>query len=99
MMAAAQDTIACDLTANHNQTLILHVDADELLPGAYRASVWASHSDDEVLRREVPVALGQTVVELVSDIDHIGFAIYRTSDGQCVDLMEVSSDLWRSASA
>ena len=88
MMAAAQDAIACDLTANHNQTLILHVEADELLPGAYHASVWASHSDDEVLRREVPVALGQTVVELVSDIDHIGFAMYRTSDGQCVDLME-----------
>ena len=89
MIAAAQDTIACELEVSRNQTLIFHVDADELLPGEYRASVWASHSGDEVLRREVPVALGRTVIELVSDIDHIGFAIFRTADGQCVDLMEV----------
>ena len=89
MIAAAQDTIACELAVNRNQTLVFHVDADELLPGEYRASVWASHSGDEVLRREVPVALGRTVIELVSDIDHIGFAIFRTADGQCVDLMEV----------
>ena len=88
MIAAAQDAIACDLTANRNQTLILHVDADELLPETYRASVWASHSGDEVLRREIPVTLGQTVIELESDIDHIGFAIFRTADGQCVDFME-----------
>ena len=88
MIAAAQDTIICDLAANRNQTLRLHVDANELLPEAYRATVWASHSGDEVLRREVPVALGQTVIDLVSDIDHVGFAIFRTADGQCVDLME-----------
>ena len=89
MISAAQDTIACELAVNRNQTLIFHVDTDELLPGEYRASVWASHSGDEVLRREVPVALGRTVIEFVSDIDHIGFAIFRTTDGQCVDLMEV----------
>lgn len=88
MIAAAQDAIACDLAANRNQTLIFHVDADELLPGGYRASVWASHSGDEVLRREVPVALGQTMIGLASDVDHIGFAIFRVADGQCVDLME-----------
>ena len=88
MIAAAQDAIACDLAANRNRTLRLHVDAKELLPEAYRATVWASHSGDEVLRREVPVALGQTVIELASDVDHIGFAIFRTADGQCVDLME-----------
>ena len=88
MMAAAQDAIACDLAANHNQTLILHVNSDEPLPGEYRASVWASHSGDEVLRREVPVPQGQTMIELVSDVDHIGFAIFRVADGQCVDLME-----------
>ena len=88
MIAAAQDAIACELAANRNQTLILHVDADELLPGAYRATVWASHSGDEVLRRDVPVTLVQTVIGLASGVDHIGFAMYRTVDGQCVDLME-----------
>ena len=28
------------------------------------------------------------MVELGSDVDRIGFAIYRTVDGQCVDLWE-----------
>ena len=88
MIAAAQDAIVCDLSANRNRTLRLHVDADELLPEAYRATVWASHSGDEVLRQEVPVALGQTAIELASDVDHIGFEVFRTADGQCVDLME-----------
>ena len=88
MIAAAQDAIACNLAAHRDQTLRLYMDANDLLPGAYRATVWASHSGDEVLRRDVPVTLGQTKIELASDIDHIGFAIFRTADGQCVDLME-----------
>ena len=50
--------------------------------------VWGSHSGDEVIRREVAVARGQTVIKLASDVDHVGFSICRTVDGQCVDLME-----------
>ena len=88
MIAAAEDAIACDLTAHHDRTLRFYVDAHELLPGAYRATVWASHSNDQVLRREVPVTAGQTVIEVASDVDHIGFAIYRAADGQCVDWKE-----------
>ncbi|MYD60684.1 MAG: hypothetical protein F4079_04580 [Candidatus Dadabacteria bacterium] len=89
MIAGAEDAITSNLVARHDRTLRFQVDGDELLPGAYRATVWASHSGDEVLRREVSVMLGETVIELASDVDHIGFEIYRTSDGQCVDLMEV----------
>lgn len=89
MIAAAQDAITCDLAANRNRTLRLHVDANELLSEAYRATVWASHSGDEVLRREIPDALGQMEIGLTSDVDHIGFEIFRTADGQCVDLMEM----------
>ena len=89
MIAGAEDAITCNLVTRRDQTLRFQVDGDELLPGAYRATVWASHSGDEVLRQEVPVTLGQTVTELASDVDHIGFAIYRTVDGQCVDWMEV----------
>ena len=89
MIAGAEDAITCNLAAHRDQTLRLHVDANELLPGAYLATVWASHSGDDVLRREVPVKEGQTVIGLASDIDHIGFAIHRAVDGQCVDLMEV----------
>ena len=88
MIAGAEDAIACDLVAHHDRTLRFRVDANELLTKAYRATVWATHSGDEVLRREVSVTPGQTVIEVASDVDHIGFAIYRTADGQCVDLME-----------
>ncbi len=89
MIAGAEDTITCDLTARpHSKSLILHVDTSELLPETYRATVWAKHSDDEVLRREIPVVKKKTVFELTSDVDHIGFAIFRTTGGQCVDLWE-----------
>ena len=89
IIAGAEDTITCDLVVRpHNKTLILHVDMKELLPDIYRATVRASHSDDEVLRREIPVVKRQTVFKLTSDVDHIGFAIFRNTDGQCVDLWE-----------
>ena len=88
MIAGAEDAILCDLVAHQDRTLRFNVDGKQLLPGAYGATIWATHSGDEVLRREIPVTPGQTMIELASDVDHIGFAIYRTADGQCVDLME-----------
>ena len=88
IIASAEDAIACDLAVHPGKTLRLDVDANELLPKTYRATVWAGHSGDEVLRKEIAVDSGQTEIGLESDVDHIGFAIYRTSDGQCVDLME-----------
>ena len=88
MIAGAEDVIASELVVQHDRTLRLLIDADELLPGAYRATVWASHGGDEVLRQEIPVTQAQTAIELASDIDHIGFAMFRTDDGQCIDLME-----------
>ena len=88
MVAGAEDAMTCTLEVRRDRTLRLSVDADELLPGAYHAMVWASYSGDEVLRRELPGTPGQTVIELASGVDHIGFAIHRAVDGQCVDLME-----------
>lgn len=88
LVAAAEDAITCRLTAHHDQTLRLHVEAKGLLPQTYRATVWASHSGDEVLRREVPVIPGQTTIELVSEVDRTGFAVCRDFDGQYVDLVE-----------
>ena len=88
VVAAAEDAIACDLAPGHDQTLRLHVDADELPPGAYRAAVWATHAGDEVLRKELAITQRQTAIDLASDADHVGFAIFRTLDGQCIDLME-----------
>lgn len=90
MIAGAQDGITCNLATNSNRSLDFHVDAPGMLPDTYRATVWASHSGDEVLRREVSVAHGRTEINLNSDVDHIGFAVYRTVDGQCIDLMDVN---------
>ena len=88
IIAGAKDEITCDLDARHDRTLRLHVEADNLVSGDYLAIVWASHAGDEVLRREIPVTQHQTVVELASQVDSIGYAMFRTSDGQCIDMME-----------
>ena len=88
MIAGAEDTVTCDLVPLRDGMLRLHVNSDGLLPGAYRATVWATHSGDEVFCRELSVVGKQTDLEIASDIDHIGFAIYRTIDGECIDLME-----------
>ena len=89
MIAGAEDAITCDLEPHRDRTLRFRVSEDEVLPGAYRATIWAGHSRDDVLRRDVPVVAGQTEIEVASDVDHTGFAVYRTADGQCVDLREV----------
>lgn len=88
MIAGAEDALSCDLTAGHDRTLRFNVDADDLLPNTYRATVWCSFSGNDVLRREIAVTPGQTSIQLASDVDHLGFAIFRTVDGQCIDLMQ-----------
>ena len=88
MIAGAADEVSCDLNYHRDQTLRLHVEPQENPLEAYRATVWASHSGDEVLRQEVPIAESHTLFELGSDVDRIGFAIYRIVGGQCVDLTE-----------
>ena len=88
MIAGADDAVSCDLHTQHDRALRLHVDSTEQVTDTYRATVWASHSGDEVLRREILVPSPATEIELASDVDHIGFAIFRTVDGECVDLME-----------
>ena len=88
LIVGAEDAISCDLVARHDRTLKLHVDTDEFLPGAYRATVWATHAGNEVLRQELAITHRLTTIDLASDVDHVGFGIYRTNDGQCIDLME-----------
>ena len=86
MIARAEDGLTCDLAAHHDRTLTLSVEADdhESLCG----TVWASHSGDEILRRQITVTSGKTLFALESEVDSIGFAVFRTSDGQCVDLVK-----------
>lgn len=88
VVAAAEDAITCRLTAHQDRTLRLQVEASGPLPSTYRATVWASHSGDEVLRRELPVAAGQMLIEVASEVDRAGFAICRGFDGQTVDLVD-----------
>ena len=88
MIVGAEDAIACDLVARRDRTLNLHFDTDEFLPGAYRAAVWATHAGNEVLRQELAITQRLTTIDLASDVDHVGFAIFRTNDGQCIDLKE-----------
>ena len=90
VIAGAEDTITCDLVARHDQTLRLQVNPDALPQDAYRAMLWASHSGDEVIRKEIAVTAGQSTIKLASDIDHVGFSVIRTADGQCIDLMEAN---------
>ena len=90
LIAAAEDVVHCELTTQ-NGALILNIDrldGLDLLPNQYTAAVWGSHSGDTVVRREVPVTGMEIVVDLQSDVDHIGFAIHRNVDGQCIDLMD-----------
>ena len=88
MIAGAADEVSCELSFHRDQTLRLQVETDRNSPAAYRATVWASHRGDDVLREEVPIAASHTSFVLGSDVDRIGFAVYRTVDGQCVDLRE-----------
>ena len=85
----AEDEIDCELTATHNKTLVFNAGGQELLPGAYTATIWASHSGDTVLRQQINVTQGETEIDLQSEVDHIGFAVYRNVDGQCIDQMDV----------
>lgn len=85
MIAGTADEVRCDLRWHRDRTLRLHVDTNDMPPTAYRTIVWASHSGDEVLRQEFRVTGTYTLIELGSDVDRIGFAIYRITDGQCVE--------------
>ena len=90
IIAGAEDTIHCDLSAR-GTTLVLTTEGiggGAVLPDEYTATVWASHSDDVVTRREVAITRRETVIELPSEVDRIGCAVYRISDGQCIDYFE-----------
>ena len=93
MVAGAEDAVCCALDLRHDRlhhqrVLCLQVDTSDPLPGLYRATVWAKCSGDIVLKREISVNSRLTRINLASDIDHIGFAVYRVSDGECIDYYE-----------
>ena len=90
IIAGAEDTVHCELSAR-GKTLVLTAEGTgggALPPDEYTATVWGCHSDDDVMRREVVITQRETVVDLPSEVDRIGCAIHRISDGQCIDYFE-----------
>ena len=91
MIASAQDAIGGEITGRLGKSLILRVAGNNWTtppPGAYSASVWACHSGDTVAHCSMEIRDPETVINLDADIDRLGYAIYRNSDGQCVDQYE-----------
>ena len=91
VIASAQDAIESEITANHGRNLILRVRGNDWTtppPGAYSATVWAGHSGDRVVQRSIEISEPETVIGCETDTDLVGLAIYRNSDGQCIDQYE-----------
>ncbi len=88
MIASAQDAIESEITGRPGKNLILRVAGNNWTtppPGAYSASVWAYHSDDTVAQCSMEIRDPETVISRDTDFDRLGYAIYRNSDGQCID--------------
>ena len=91
VIAGAQDAIESEVTAKHGRSLILRVRGKDWTtppPRAYSATVWAGHSGDRVVQRSIEISEPETVIGCGADTDLVGFAIYRDSDGQCIDQYE-----------
>ena len=91
MISRALDDIACELLGGRSH-LILNVNtAEGTAPpeSAYYATVWAGDSDDDLVNRHVEIAERHNIVNVDSELDRIGFAVYRRRDGQCIDRWEV----------
>ena len=91
VIASAQDAIEGEITARHGKNLILRVAGINWStppPGAYSATVWAYHSGDIVTQCSTEIRDPETVINCEADTDRVGYAIYRNSDGQCIDQFE-----------
>ena len=91
MITNAQDAIESEIRALQDNRLVLRVasrDWTEPPKGEYSATVWADHSGDRVLRRSLEVNRSEMVLDHESDVDLVGYEIYRNNDGECIDRYE-----------
>ena len=91
MIASAQDAIEGEITARHGKNLILRVAGNDWTtppPGAYSATVRAYHGGDTLVQCSMEIRDPETVIGCEADTDRVGYAIYRNSDGQCIDQFE-----------
>ncbi len=92
MISGAEDEVDCELE-NKRSHLMLSVnpaDGTDLSKNSYCATVWAGDSDDNLVQQHVEIAGRHTVISVDSELDQIGFALYRHRDGQCIDRLEAS---------
>ena len=87
VVADALDALTCSLSACWDDTLRFSTVSKMPWPNPLRATIWARDCQNDVIRLEVPVTEGSRVIPVSSDVDEIGFSIYDTSDGQCLDKM------------
>ncbi len=92
MISAAEDEIVCELI-NLRTQLILEVKSThgtDLPQLDYYAVVWAHDSGDVVVHRQLEITQRHTVVDFDSELDLVGFAVFRSRDGRCIDRWESS---------
>ena len=90
LIARAEDAFTAELNFDRRHKVLrfrLNTHAPQEM--TYRTTVWAGFSGNGLLRREVPFVVGKTEIKMDSDVDHIGFEVYDTSSGDCVDLRNV----------
>ena len=91
MVSRALDNVESEIVSRNDNQLILRVasrDWVEPPPGAYTAIVWADYSGDRVMRRSIEISNSETVLNHESDIDLVGYEIYSSRDGVCLDRYE-----------
>ena len=91
VISGAEDEIECEL-ANERTHLRLTVntaDGTDRREHAYFAAVWARDNDDALVHHHLEITEQHTIINVDSSLDQIGFALYRRSDGQCIDRWEV----------
>ena len=90
MISGAEDEIDCKLETEqtHLRLIINTADGTDLPGNAYFATVWAGDSDDALVHQHLEITEQHTIVNVDSALDQIGFALYRTRDGQCIDRWE-----------
>ena len=92
MISGAEDEIVCELV-NQRTQLILDVttaDGTDLPQSAYYGTIWARDSGDALVHRHLEIAERHTVVHVDTELDRVGFAVFRRRDGQCLDRWEAA---------
>ena len=92
MISGAEDEVDCELEnrRTHLMLSVIPADGTDLSENSYFATVWAGDSDDALVQQHVEISERHTVIDVDSELDQIGFALYRRGDGQCIDRMEAS---------